>query len=77
VPTGATTQVHWDVANVDSCTVTGSNGDSWAGDSSGASGQTSSPILQQTLYTLSCDASDGSSILETVTVLLIPIFNEF
>jgi hypothetical protein len=77
VPSLSTTQVYWDLENVESCTVTGTNGDSWTGASSGSAGQTSSPIVAQTVYTLDCDALDGSTVQETVIVLLIPIFNEF
>ncbi|MDO8522100.1 MAG: hypothetical protein Q7S08_02315 [bacterium] len=76
---GDTTQVHWEVSNVTSCTVTGTNGDSWTGLSSGASGQTSSAITGQTTYTLTCAAYAGvtpATLSEIQTVNIIPIFEE-
>ena len=41
---GETTQVHWNVSNAQSCTVTSTNGDSWTGPSSPTNGETSKPI---------------------------------
>ena len=76
---GDTTSVYWNVSNAQSCTVTGSNGDSWSGAFSGASGRTSSPIVSQTTYTLSCSGLSGAappSITETVNVNIIPVFEE-
>ena len=35
VPKGKTTRVFWNISNVSSCTVTGTNGDSWSGSTSG------------------------------------------
>jgi hypothetical protein len=76
LPKGLSTTVYWNVANVESCTVTGSNGDSWTG----ASGQeTSAPLLSQTIYTLHCTALPTASppaVDETATVNLVPIFQE-
>jgi hypothetical protein len=74
-PNGTTT-VLWNVTNVSSCSVSGTNGDSWSGASSGASGQTSSEITQQTIYTLTCTALDSSSVNESATVNLLPVFQE-
>lgn len=79
VSSGDTTQVHWNVDDVVSCTVTGTNGDSWTGLSAGTAGQTSSPIVAQTTYTLSCAAYPTitpPTVTETATVNLIPIFEE-
>jgi hypothetical protein len=80
---GNTTQVHWNVNNVVSCTVSGSNGDTWTvsgqNSTSGASGKTSSPIIGQTTYTMICGAYPGvspSSLTETQTVNIIPVFQE-
>ena len=53
---GEVTQVHWSVSDAQSCTVTGTNGDSWTGLSSPTNGETSKPITAQTTYTLSCTA---------------------
>jgi hypothetical protein len=74
VPKGLTTTVYWDVANVQSCTVTGDNGDSWTG-LTGA--KTSSPISSQTRYTLSCTPLEGASFpTETQQVNVVPVFLE-
>jgi hypothetical protein len=73
LPEGSTTTVHWNISNVASCSVTGSNGDSW----SGATGShTSAAITQQTNYTLSCTGLDGSSINESQMVDVVPLFQE-
>lgn len=72
-----TTQVHWSVSDAQSCTVTGTNGDSWIGLASPADGETSSPINSQTIYTLSCEAyGTNSNLTETQTVDVAPIFKE-
>ncbi len=73
---GASTRIHWDVSNVSGCTVTGTNGDSWTGTSSGNPGQTSAPLTQQTVYTINCTPLDGSTLQERVTVNVVPIFQE-
>lgn len=74
-----TTQLYWNVDNATSCTVSGDNGDSWAGVSSGTSGATTSSILKQTTYTLYCEAlpdATPATITETAVVNIIPIFEE-
>jgi hypothetical protein len=76
VRSGGTSQISWSASNVISCTVSGTNGDSW----SGASGsKTSSPIVARTTYTLICHALPGaspSSLTETQTVNIVPQFQE-
>ncbi len=74
LPSFLTTTLFWNVSNVQSCAVTGGNGDSW----SGLSGQkTSSPITAQTIYTLSCVPLEGASFSdESVTVNVVPVFQE-
>ena len=72
-------KIYWNLDNVSSCTVTGTNGDSWNGGSSGTPGKTSRPIIGQTTYTLVCGAHSGSTpdtVTESVTVNIIPIFEE-
>ena len=79
VKKGDTVNVYWNVKNVSSCSVTGTNGDSWTGNSSGSAGKTTSPIIGQTTYTLSCAAlpkATPASITETQTVNVIPTFQE-
>ncbi|MCR4325817.1 MAG: hypothetical protein NUV59_03345, partial [Patescibacteria group bacterium] len=73
VPTGLPTTITWNVDNVSDCTVSGDNGDGWSGTSGSHS---SSPILQQTIFTLHCDPLDGSTLNESVVVNVLPIFQE-
>lgn len=70
---GELTQVTWSATNVSSCSVSGNNGNSWTGTSGS---QISSPIVTQTVYTLSCAGLDGSTFIQSATVNLIPIFQE-
>src|SRR3989344_965160 len=51
---GSTTQIVWNSDHVTSCTVKGTNGDTWSGGSSDADGETSSAIEAPTTYTLEC-----------------------
>ena len=76
VSQGVTTKLFWNVSNVSSCSVTGSNNDHWTGLSSGSGGVTSAPIFQQTNFTLACTGLDNSVINETQTVNVVPIFQE-
>ena len=74
--------------NVITCSISGTNGDSWSGAAAGcdgescyagASGKQSSPIVAQTIYTMQCTGSPGTtpaSITESATVNLAPIFEE-
>jgi len=73
VKSGGTTLVTWQTREVTSCTVTGTNGDSWTGT---AGEQTSGTIVEETVYTLSCIAFDGSTVTDTVTVIVAPTFVE-
>ena len=72
VHSGETTQVSWSATNVDSCNVTEDNPtitDAW----SGANGtQTSSEIDRKTKYKLSCTGIDGSDLVATATVNIVP-----
>jgi hypothetical protein len=74
VPPGLATYIYWNVSGVQSCAVTGTNGDSW----SGLSGEkTSSPIFSQVIYTLSCVPFEGAEFApETQSVNIVPIFQE-
>ena len=74
---GYTSTTSWSATNVRACTVTGTNGDSWAGKSS--TGKTSKAIQMQTTYYLRCDGYAGSSpatVDKQVTINIIPSFNE-
>ncbi|HEY4519876.1 MAG TPA: hypothetical protein VJH33_02460, partial [Candidatus Paceibacterota bacterium] len=79
VKSGNTTQVIWSAVNVSSCTVVGTNGNSWAGTSSGAAGQVSAPITEQTKFTLACIAPTGvtpQTFERETTVNVIPAWQE-
>ena len=74
---GKTSVVSWSSEHAASCTVVGTNGNSWTGTSS--DGKTTSPIQSQTIYTLNCVGVSGSvppTIDKSVTVNIIPTFNE-
>ena len=74
---GRTTRIHWNVDNVESCTVTGSNGDSWTALDSGNPGKLSSAITERTSYTLNCDTyGDTAFSPETIYVNVVPVFQE-
>ncbi len=75
VSRGATTQVNWSAQNVDSCTVVAPNGDSWAGVSSPVGGETSSPIEERMVYTLTCESASGTRT-RTATVDILPSWRE-
>ncbi len=73
------TSLHWNVSNVDAstCIVQGANGDEWKKlSASGSSGKSSSPIAQQTIYTLYCKGVDGSDLKDKVIVNILPEFIE-
>ena len=76
---GNKARVFWNVSNVESCSVSGTNGDSWIGIASGALGTATSPIMGRTTFTLHCDAYDGASPLsinESVSVSITPTWTE-
>ncbi len=82
---GQPARLYWNVSNVASCTVGGSNGHTVPAGcvgstcSSGATGQATLGIVTSTEYTLSCTALSGvtpSSFTETETVLPSPEFQE-
>jgi hypothetical protein len=76
VQKGKTTRIFWNTSNVSSCTVTGTNSDTWSGSTSGNPGKTSGPINQQTIYSLQCTALDSSTYQESTTVNLVPAYQE-
>ena len=72
---GDTTVVSWTSQSVTSCTVQGTNGDSWTSAFSDNPGETSSPIQGQTTYTLHCIAFAGATpatIDKQATVNIVP-----
>lgn len=72
---GNTTTVHWSSQNMSSCTVNGSNGDSWTGLASPVSGETSAAIRGLVTYTLTCQAR-GETFTKTATVNVLPSWVE-
>ena len=75
VLTGNTVVITWNASSVSSCTVSGTNGNSWNG-TSGV--ETSSPITETTTYTLAClDLEDVPAPAESVTINITPVFEEF
>lgn len=75
VKSGGTTKVIWTIDNANTCTVVGSNGDSWSGTASIEGGYTSSPITQRTTYTIDC-TGDGGTLHDTTDTALIPEWQE-
>ena len=79
IKTGEMSQISWSTQYTSSCAVTENNpdiADSWIG-SSGT--RTSSAIHQQTKYTLFCNGYPGSnpsSVTKSVTINIVPIFEE-
>lgn len=97
VHAGEIVDVSWSASHVRSCTVVGTNGDTWdsapanmttANSQAGQQGATqplsgaitvthqSAPIRQQTIYTLTCARATGNPLVDTVTINIIPTFNE-
>lgn len=76
VRSGNTTQLNWSATNVRSCTVTGSNGDTWDTIVSAIGGNTSKPITRQTTYTLACVDLDGTPASKSVMVRILPRMRE-
>ncbi len=76
VPTGNTTIVEWDAEGTSSCRVFGENGDEWYGAETGM--QTSSAIIETTLYTLECanDLGLATTTVDTVTAVVVPTWVE-
>jgi len=71
-----TTNVSWNVEHVSSCTISGTNGDSWTGL---IGTKVSGAINAQTVFTLNCAALAGSSapnVTRTTTVNIVPTFIE-
>jgi hypothetical protein len=73
LPKGTPTTLYWNVGNVSTCSLTGSDGESWTG-TSGT--HTTTPVSQQTVFTLSCAGLDSSTVNESITVNNVPVFQE-
>lgn len=81
VGSGSTSFVHWNTEGMTACIVTGSNGDGgsdeWNVLASLSNGVETSPIVEQTIYTLSCVNADGNQFEDTAQVSIIPNWQEF
>lgn len=76
---GDSTRLYWQASNISSCSVSGTNGDAWAGGFSGPTGRITSAINGETTFTLSCTALPGAtppSVTETQIVSVAPVFRE-
>jgi hypothetical protein len=73
VGSGKSTTISWETTDAESCTVSGTNGDTWSGTNTS---RTSSPITQVTQYTLTCDDADPDTteddFTDRVTVVRVP-----
>ena len=74
---GGTTGLSWNVLYANTCTVSGTNGDTWTPSSSTA--VTTSAIQNTTTYTLSCTPVGGgaSTLLDTKNVSVVPTIQQF
>jgi len=76
VRSGSTTRVTWSATGVESCAVTGTNGDEWVGTESPVGGEASGSIRGQTVYTLACTDRSGAAHSRTATVNIVPTWQE-
>lgn len=71
---GKTSNIKWQGREVTECEVLGTNSDRW----SGTSGEEiSSALNEETSFTLTCKAFNGTEITQSVTVKIIPEWKEF
>ena len=73
VQKGSGTTVVWTSTDSASCTVTGTNGDSWSGTSGS---RTSSAIDNRVTYSISCTGLNTHTTGKSIIVDLVPIFQE-
>jgi hypothetical protein len=86
---GDVSTITWTSSHVKSCTVTGTNGDAWpkstgqtdangnpVTDTGVTGSEPSTPITQQTIYTLSCLTNLGRALTQQVTVTILPTYQE-
>lgn len=71
VRNGGSSTISWDILHATICTVTGTNGSEWEGDS----GSESVTIAVQTFFTLNC-TGPGGSLTQQAVVNILPIFQE-
>lgn len=79
VRSGETATLSWNIKNVqtDSCTLSGTNGDSWVLSDDDINGsRTSSPLSVETVFTLSCADLDDNPVSTATTIKIAPSFQE-
>ncbi len=76
IRSGETSVISWSATDVDSCSVSEDNPNITDSFSGLSGSQTTSALGQETTYTLSCSTEAGS-VSSTVTVELLPLFQEF
>lgn len=72
---GYTTKIIWTVDGATSCTVTGTNGDTWSATASPSGGYTTSALSQKTIYAIHC-TGPGGALDGSADVNIIPEFQE-
>jgi hypothetical protein len=72
VRSGEPSQISWDTSDLENCTVAG-NGDSWSGP---RGTEMSGEIHEKVTYVLQCEKADDSAFTDSVTVNILPIFQE-
>lgn len=78
VKPGDTSTIYWNLENVLTCSIAGTNGDSWDWSIVGSQTQQNTSVINtDTTYTLSCTDFDGGSVSDTAKVRLVPNWQEF
>jgi hypothetical protein len=73
---GDVVKVSWSATHVSSCTVTGSNKDTWDTLTSIPGGNDTSPIREATTFLLRCLDTHGTTLAKSVTVNILPNWQE-
>jgi hypothetical protein len=73
---GDVVKVSWSATHVSSCTVDGTNGDVWDTIQSAPGGNSTSAIHQATIYRLRCLDTHGATLQKSVTVNILPNWQE-
>ena len=76
VHSGSQSKISWSATHVKSCRVTATNGDTWNALTSVIGGNPTQPIRAQTIYTLACVDSAGTTHTSSATVSILPNFQE-
>lgn len=77
VRSGSPTTLSWELHNVTTCALSGTNGDSWNWDAiRAATSIRSRPITESTTFTLACTGTDGAAYTAQAIVTRSPVFQE-